>query len=138
MPPVSKPTGEAQYLADLETWKAKVQNSLETWKAQRAHALEWDRGAFVFAAMALRSITLVNGAAAVAIQERETDIGSVAFITTRSIDNSFTLPIRRLVSGPLAAESERQRLHEIAIREGVSITVSEVPLRSGERSSPGD
>ena len=51
----------------LEVWKAQVQSEIEGWKYQRAFSLQWDRGAFEFAAIAVRSVILVNGGAAVAL-----------------------------------------------------------------------
>ena len=58
MPPASKsPDG----------LKARVEANLEGWKYERARSLQWDKGAFDFAAIALRSVILINGGAAVAL-----------------------------------------------------------------------
>ena len=58
---------ESQYAQNLEQWKAKVQADLEVWKHNRTQSLQWDQGAFDFAVLALRSVILINGGAAVAL-----------------------------------------------------------------------
>ena len=56
-----------EYAQSLEQWKAQVQADLEVWKHDRAQSLLWDKGALDFAALALRSVILINGGAAVAL-----------------------------------------------------------------------
>ncbi len=58
---------EPDYAQSLELWKTKVQADLEVWKHERTQSLQWDQGAFDFASLALRSVILINGGAAVAL-----------------------------------------------------------------------
>ena len=67
MPQDSGGSEEPDYAQSLELWKAKVQADLEVWKYKRTQSLQWDQGAFDFASLALRSVILINGGAAVAL-----------------------------------------------------------------------
>ncbi len=58
---------EPDYAQSLELWKAKVQADLEVWKHERTQSLLWEQGALDFATLALRSVILINGGAAVAL-----------------------------------------------------------------------
>jgi hypothetical protein len=53
----------------------------------------------------------------------------VLFVTTAMLDRGFTLPIRKIVAGPLIADADGARVEALARQHGFGFDRSRIPLR---------